>query len=107
MFIVPLGSSRRSFSRPCSLLLGSTTSVPRPALDCLFPATELELFFDAIHLEVSMHRGDGPFRLRPAARFPSQGLGREHAKMERVSEVLQFPVIIEWRRVLSIKPQPF
>jgi len=46
-----------------------------------------------------MHRATEPFRLGLAQCFLSQGLGRECPKMERVPEVLQFPVIIERRRV--------
>ena len=29
------------------------------------------------------------------------------AKMQRISEILQFPVIVERRRPLSVEPQPF
>src|SRR6266849_8755853 len=36
-------------------------------------------------------------------RFPIRSRGRE---MERVSEVLQFPVVIEWDRPFPLDPQP-
>src|SRR5205807_6373647 len=40
------------------LLLVPTASASGPALDCLFPAVKLKLLFDAVRLQVFMHRGD-------------------------------------------------
>jgi putative transposase len=41
---------------------------------------------------------------QPALRRSSSLYG---SKMQRISEILQFPVIVERRRPLSIEPQPF
>src|SRR5216684_2236629 len=102
---------RASFFQPanllrlCFLFLAPVAPVPCPALYRLFPAVNLQLFLNAISLQVFVHRGDGPFRLRPAWRFFRRGLGHERTKMERVPEVLQFPVIIKRRRALPVEPQ--
>ena len=52
-----------------------------------------------------MHWGDRARGLGLTLCFFSQGVGDERAKVERVSEALQFSVIVEWRWMLSAKPQ--
>src|SRR5690242_4319665 len=53
-----------------------------------------------------MHRGHRPRGLRLAQRVFSLGPAQGRAKMEWVPEVLQFPVIVEWRWVLAVEPEP-
>ena len=38
--------------------------------------------------------------------FAAYGAPHYIAKMQRISEILQFPVIVERRRPLSVEPQP-
>src|SRR2546426_11325401 len=65
--------------------------IRRPPRSTLFPYTTLFRSLKVIGLDDHVP-------------LPCSGLGG--AKMERVSEVLQLPIIVEWRRPLALELQP-
>ena len=77
-----------------------------PVPRCPFPAVKVRLFLEAIGPLIFCSSGRLTLPAGAGPVFFSRGQGHERLKMERVSEVLQFSVIIERSGLFSIEPQP-
>src|SRR5207244_11897669 len=79
------------------LFFGRIAPALSPAQYCSFSVVNLQLLLNAVNLQVFMHWGDRARGLGLTLCFSSHGVGDERAKVEWVSEALQFSVIVDWR----------
>src|SRR4030095_15599428 len=85
---VYIGSVRPRRRGPCLAVVASAVLVSFPAPDGAASRVELNPLLNSFGIAAFVHRGDGAF-----------------AKMERVAEALQFAVIVEGARTISLEAE--